>query len=101
MIKLEVDILKDIIQSEPKLMVMFGTDWCGNCDILKPEFEKISKIYNTIPFLFVNPDYMIESAKLVDLTNIPTVVAFKNGIIVKSEFGNKAEIVENVLSVLL
>lgn len=101
MLKLEVDILDDIIREEPNLMVMFGTDWCGNCDILKPEFERISTIHKNIPFLFVNPDFMKRSASIVDLTNIPMVVAFKNGVQVKSEYGNKTEIVEKVLSVLL
>ena len=38
---------------------------------------------------------------LVDLTNIPMVVAFKNGKEVFSKYGNKKEIVEEVLNVLL
>ena len=97
MIKLEVDILEEIIKSESKVMVMFGTDWCGNCDILKPEFDRISRIHNTIPFIFVNPDELQNSASLVDLTNIPMVVAFNNGKEVKSEYGNEEGIVEKVL----
>jgi thiol-disulfide isomerase/thioredoxin len=101
MIKLEVDILTDIIRSEPKLMVMFGTDWCGNCDILKPEFERVSKLYKSIPFVFVNPDNLQNSAKVVDLTNIPMVVAFENGTEVIAKFGNNGEIVQQVLDVLL
>ena len=84
-------------------MVMFGTDWCGNCDILKPEFLKISqqKENREIPFVFVNPDMFPHSREMVDLTNIPTIVAFRRGAVVSSEYDNKKEIVSKVLSILL
>ena len=82
-------------------MVMFGTDWCGNCDILKPEFEKVSKENKNIPFIFVNPDVHTISSQMVDLTNIPMVVGFDNGDVVVSKFGNVSEIVEEVLNFLI
>ena len=83
-------------------MVMFGTDWCGNCDILKPEFKQVSNQQKNrpIPFVFVNPDYSPKSKQLIDLTNIPMIVAFKKGKLIASEFGNKKEIVNKVLSTL-
>ena len=103
MINLETDSLDVLIRTQPKLMVMFGTDWCGNCDILKPEFLKISqqKENREIPFIYVNPDDFPMSREMVDLTNIPMVVAFKEGKVISSEYGNKKEIVSKVLSILL
>jgi thioredoxin 1 len=103
MIQLETDSLNHYVQTLPRLMVMFGTDWCGNCDILKPEFLKLShqKEYREIPFVFVNPDDFPISREMVDLTNIPTIVAFKEGKVVSSEYGNNKEIVSKVLSILL
>jgi thiol-disulfide isomerase/thioredoxin len=100
MIKLETDSLEFIIKSQPKVMVMFGTDWCGNCDILKPEFDKVSKKYNEIPFILVNPDNLPKSRDLVDLTNIPMLVAFRDGKAIFSRYGNKSEIVVEVLNSL-
>ena len=101
MINLETDSLDVLIRTQPKLMVMFGTDWCGNCDNLKPHFESVSNINREIPFVFINPDYAPESRKLVDLTDIPMVVAFKNGREIFSKYGNKTEIVQEVLNILL
>lgn len=101
MIQLETDSLEYLINSQPKLMVMFGTDWCGNCDILKPEFKKVSEEYKDIPFILVNPDNLPKSRDLVDLTNIPMVVAFKDGREIFSKYGNRAEIVREVLNILL
>ena len=101
MIKLETDSLDVLRRTQPKLMVMFGTDWCGNCDILKPEFERVSSLYKQIPFVFINPDESPQSKSLVDLTNIPMVVAFKKGKVIANEYGNKKEIVQNVLNILL
>jgi len=101
MIQLETDSLQFLINSESKLMVMFGTDWCGNCDILKPEFDRVSKEHTDIPFILVNPDNFPKSRELVDLTNIPMVVAFNDGKEIFSKYGNKAEIVSEVLNILL
>tara|TARA_R100000030_G_scaffold73951_1_gene57206 strand:- start:1802 stop:2110 length:309 start_codon:yes stop_codon:yes gene_type:complete len=96
MIKLETDSLDVLLRTQPKLMVMFGTDWCGNCDILKPEFERVSNEHKEIPFILINPDASPQSRSLIDLTNIPMVVAFKNGKEVHKEFGNEKEIVKKV-----
>jgi thiol-disulfide isomerase/thioredoxin len=84
MINLETDSLDVLIRTQPKLMVMFGTDWCGNCDVLKPYFEKVSNQQQNrqIPFVYVNPDTSPNSRELV-------------------EYGNKEEIVDKVLSILL
>ena len=103
MIQLKTDSLNHYVQTLPRLMVMFGTDWCGNCDILKPEFLKISqqKENREIPFVFVNPDDFPISREMVDLTNIPTIVAFKNGKNIEQQFGNNAEVVQTVLNSLL
>lgn len=101
MIKLETDSLDVLLRTQPKLLVMFGTDWCGNCDILKPEFEKVSNEYKQIPFILINPDTSPESRKLVDLTDIPMVVAFNKGKEVFNKFGNKSENVREVLDYLL
>jgi thioredoxin 1 len=101
MIKLETDSLDVLLRTQPKLMVMFGTDWCGNCDILKPEFERVSELNREIPFIFINPDNSPKSRQLTDLTNIPMVIAFKNGKEIFSKYGNKTEIVQEVLSILL
>ena len=101
MIKLETDSLDILLRTQIKFLVMFGTDWCGNCDILKSEFEKVSNEYKQIPFILINPDTSPESRKLVDLTDIPMVVAFNKGKEVFSKFGNKSENVREVLDYLL
>jgi len=101
MIKLETDSLDVLLRTQPKLMVMFGTDWCGNCDILKPEFERVSNEHKEIPFILINPDTSPQSRSLINLTNIPMVVAFKNGKEVHKEFGNEKEIVKKVFDKLL
>jgi thiol-disulfide isomerase/thioredoxin len=80
MIQLETDSLNHFVRVNPQgLMVMFGTDWCGNCDILKPEFLKLSqqKENREILFVFVNPDDFPISRDMIDLTNIPMMLLSK------------------------
>lgn len=103
MIVVETDSLDVLIKTQPKLMVMFGTDWCGNCDILKPEFKRVSNQQENrgIPFIFINPDNSPKSLSLIELNDIPTIVAFKDGKNISQEFGNSSEIVQKVLTKLL
>ena len=103
MINLETDSLDILVRTQPKLMVMFGTDWCGNCDILKPEFKNasIQQKNRQIPFVYVNPDNSPKSLSLIELNDIPTIVAFKDGKNISQEFGNKKEIVDKVLKKLI
>ena len=54
-----------------------------------------------IPFVFVNPDNFPDCREMVNLTNIPMIVAFRRGKVISSEYGNKKEIVSKVLSILL
>ena len=102
MIQLKTDSLNHYVQTLPRLMVMFGTDWCGNCDILKPEFLKISqqKENREIPFLYVNPDDCPMSREMVALTNIQMLVAFKEVKAYQNDHGNTKEIVSKYLSIL-
>ena len=53
MIKLETDSLDVLTRTQPKLMVMFGTDWCGNCDILKKQSLKEFLIYTKKSHLYL------------------------------------------------
>ena len=97
----DADILPDIVRDISKVIVMYGTDWCGNCDILKPEFYKKSQEYKGIPFIFVNPDILPKSRDVVDLIDIPSIYAFKDGKEIYHKAGNKLENVQEVLDILL
>jgi len=101
MIDLKTDTLDILLKTQERLIVMFGTDWCGNCDILKPEFKRLSELHKDIPFILINPDNAPKSRDLINLTDIPTVVAFKDGTNIIQMFGNKTEVVDKVLSTLL
>ena len=92
-----------MVKTQPKLMVMFGTDWCGNCDILKPEFKRDSNQQKNrhITFVFIKPDNSPKATSLIEWNDIPTIVACKNGKNISQEFGNKVEIVETGLNNLL
>jgi thioredoxin 1 len=101
MIDLKTDTLDVLLKTQERLIVMFGTNWCGNCDILKPEFKRLSEQHRDIPFIFINPDDSPISRELIDLTDIPTIVAFKKGNNIGQLYGNKTEVVEKVLTILL
>lgn len=94
------DDLEQFLSVSPKTLVMFGTDWCGECDSLKPEFESISKLNVDIPFVYVDADNQPNSRKLVEFKNIPTIVAFKKTKNLGQQYGNKIDVINSILEKL-
>ena len=78
MIQLKTDSLNHYVQTLPRLMVMFGTDWCGNCDILKPEFLKISQQKENREDLEYAKNFITELAKGTNKYDFITDEIFEN-----------------------
>ena len=70
-------------------LVDFYADWCGPCKMLSPLLEEMSKS-NTDPqvkFLKMNVDTEPAIAQLLGIQSIPTVVVFKEGLILNQMVG--------------
>ncbi|MDX5320730.1 MAG: thioredoxin family protein [Bacteroidota bacterium] len=89
----------EIIQSKDKVVVKFYADWCGNCRLFAPKFNKMSDKpeYQDITFLDVNAENSPEARKLAGVSNLPFFATFKDGNLVASDFTSKEEVVERLL----
>ena len=89
----------EIIQSKDKVVVKFYADWCGNCRLFAPKFNKMSDKpeYQDITFLDVNAENSPEARKLAVVSNLPFFATFKDGNLVASDFTSKEEVVERLL----
>lgn len=88
-----------IIQSAEKVVVKFYADWCGNCRLFAPKFNKLSEKpeYDGITFLDVNAEQSPEARKLAGVSNLPFFATFKDGNLVATDFTSKEEVVERLI----
>jgi len=64
------------------LIVDFWADWCGPCLKVAPILDEIATEYN-IQIAKVHVDEQQDLATKYDISTIPTLVVFENGIPVK------------------
>ena len=64
------------------VFVDFWADWCGPCQRFAPVYEDVSKQHDGIVFAKVDTEAEQALAAAVNITSIPTLMAFRDGILV-------------------
>ncbi len=68
--------------SKGLVLVDFWAEWCGPCKMLAPIMEELSNEMNEVKFTKINIDENQEMATQLNITAIPTMVLYKDGVIV-------------------
>lgn len=80
------DNFKEFIHQDELVIVDFWAPWCGPCRMISPILEELEK-ENFVKVGKVNVDEEEAISLAFGITNIPCLMAFKNGKIVGRKIG--------------
>jgi len=79
---------EEIINSDLPTMVDFWAEWCGPCKMVSPAIEELAKEYNgRIKITQMDVDGNRQTPARFGIRNIPTLMLFKGGKVVKTIIG--------------
>ena len=86
-IELTKDNFEQTVNGNPIVIVDFWAPWCGPCRGFAPVFEKASEAHPDVVFAKVNSDEQQELAGAFNIRSIPTLMVFRDQIIVFAQPG--------------
>ena len=81
------DTFNDTINNNNIVLVDWWAEWCGPCRSFAPVFEEASLKHDDIVFGKVDTETQPELAAMARITSIPTIMAFREGILIFSQAG--------------
>ncbi len=86
-VELTKDNFDEIVGGNNFVIVDFWATWCGPCQSFGPVFEEISEKHEDIAFAKVNTEQEQELAAHFQVRSIPTLMIFRDQIIIYSQPG--------------
>ena len=79
--------LHESVAGNDIVLLDFWAGWCRPCQVFAPIFEEASERHPDILFGKVDTEAQPELAEAFEIASIPTLVAFREGVIVYAEPG--------------
>ncbi|MGV8933691.1 MAG: thioredoxin family protein [Gallionellaceae bacterium] len=87
-IELKQDNFESVVSGKNMVVVDFWAPWCGPCVSFAPTYEKTSEKYQDVVFGKVNTEVEQELGAYFQIRSIPTLMIFRENVIVYSEAGS-------------
>ncbi len=86
-VELTKENFEQVITGSDMVLVDFWAPWCGPCRTFAPVFEQASEKYSNVVFAKVNTEEEQEIAAHFQIRSIPTLMIFREKIIIFSQPG--------------
>jgi thioredoxin 1 len=86
-IELTKENFEETILNNPTVLIDFWAPWCGPCRGFAPVYERVAEANPGVVFAKVNTDEEQEIAASFQIRSIPTLMVFREKIIVFSQPG--------------
>jgi len=81
------DTFNDTINTNDIVLVDWWASWCGPCRSFAPVFQEASERHTDIVFGKIDTEAQPELSAMARITSIPTIMAFRQGILIFSQPG--------------
>jgi len=86
-VALNKENFEETIEENETVIVDFWAEWCGPCRMFAPIFEEASEKYDDIVFAKVDTDVEQELAMQFGIRSIPTLMVFRDQIVLFAQPG--------------
>jgi thioredoxin 1 len=102
-VELNDNNFEEILKSDKPVVVDFWAEWCNPCRMISPIIDDLANEFEgKIIVAKCDIDANIKVAQAFTIRNIPTILFFKNGVIVDKQVGATGKnVFQNKINVIL